>query len=143
MPRKRFLIAEDDILSRKILEDFFSEFADCDCAEDGLQAFEMFTKAILDSKPYDLICTDIIMPRIDGYDLIRKVRACEQSLPIQGCIRTRIFVISVNDSSNDISHAILDCDCDDYIVKPFHRNQLKNTLEKYKLLDNNDYNNIP
>jgi two-component system chemotaxis response regulator CheY len=138
---KRFLIAEDEILSRKILESFFSDFAECDCAEDGLQAFEMFTKAILDGKPYDLVCTDIIMPKIDGYDLIRKIRACEQSLPIQDCIRTRIFVISVNDSSTDMSHAILDCDCDDYIVKPFHRDQLRSKLVKYELIGCNY--NIP
>jgi two-component system chemotaxis response regulator CheY len=139
MQIKRFLIAEDEALSRKILEDFFSEFASCDSAEDGLQAFEMFTKAILDGNPYDLVCTDLIMPKIDGYDLIRKIRACEQSLPIQDCVRTKIFVISVSDSSIDMSHALLDCDCDDYIVKPFHRNQLRNILEKYELVDN-DYN---
>jgi two-component system chemotaxis response regulator CheY len=131
---RRFLIAEDEMLSRKILENFFSEFAECDSAEDGLQAFEMFTKAILEGKPYDLVCTDIIMPKLDGHDLIRKIRACEQSLPIQDCIRTKIFVISVSDSSTDMSHALLDCDCDDYVVKPFHRDQLRSLLEKYELI---------
>lgn len=138
---KRFLIAEDDALSRKILENYFSEFATCDLAVDGHQAFEMFTKAIIDGCPYDLVCTDIIMPKVDGYDLIRKIRACEQSLPIVDCVRTKIFVISVNDSTSDMSRALLDCDCDDYIVKPFHREQVRNLLEKYELIDKNF--NIP
>lgn len=132
---KRFLIAEDDALSRKILEDFFSGFSDCDTAEDGLEAFTMFEKAILEGRPYDLVCTDLIMPKIDGHDLIRKIRAREQSLPIQNCIKTIIFVISVSDSTRDMANALLECDCNDYIVKPFHREQLQTLLNKYQLLD--------
>lgn len=132
---KRFLIAEDDALSRKILEDFFVEFAQCDTAEDGHEAFNLFEKAILDGKPYDLVCTDIIMPKVDGLDLIRKIRACEQSLPIVDYLTTKIFVISVSDSPKDMANAILECGCDDYVVKPFRRDQLRSLLEKFQLID--------
>ncbi len=137
---KRFLIVEDDALSRRILEDFFTEFADCDSAEDGVAGFTMFEKAILDGRPYDLVCTDIIMPRMDGHDLIRKIRACEQSLPIQDVMRTVVFAISVSNTARDMEQALLDCDCDDYIVKPFRRETLKNILEKYNLIE---YDNSP
>jgi len=133
--KKRYLIIEDDALSRKILEDFLSEYADCDTADNGLTGFKMFEQAILAGRPYDLICTDIIMPTMDGHDLIRKIRACEQSLPIQDCIRTTIFVISVSNSTKDMEQALLDCDGDDYIVKPFKRDLLAGMLEKYHLID--------
>ncbi len=132
---KRFLIVEDEALSRTILNTFFSEFASCDTAENGYEALALFKKAILDGNPYDLICTDLTMPVLDGYELIKKIRESEEGLPIKNYMRTKIFAISVSDSTADMTHALLECDCDDYIVKPFQREQLKYILEKYSLLD--------
>lgn len=132
---KKFLIVEDEVLSRTILHSFFSDFASCDAVENGMEALDLFKKAIISGKPYDLICTDLIMPVLDGYELITKVREAENALPIKDCIRTKIFVISISDSSVDMSHALLECDCDDYIVKPFQREQLRHLLEKYGLLE--------
>jgi two-component system chemotaxis response regulator CheY len=128
-------------LSRTILHTFFSEFAACDAAENGYDALVLFKKAIMDGNPYDLVCTDLVMPVLDGYDLIKKIRETEESFPIKDYIRTKIFVVSVSDSSVDMSHALLECDCDDYIVKPFHREQLKCILEKYSLTEKG--HNIP
>jgi two-component system chemotaxis response regulator CheY len=131
----RFLIVDDDALSRTILRSFFSELSLCDAAEDGMEAFELFKNAIIEGNPYNLICTDLSMPVLDGYELIKKIRESEESLPIIDVIRTKIFVISASDSSEDMAHALLECDCDDYIVKPFHRGQLISMLEKYSLLE--------
>ncbi len=134
---KRYLIIEDDALSRKVLENFFSEFARCDTAEEGATGYGLFEQAILENEPYDLICTDITMPGLNGHELIRKIRDREQSLPIHGYMRTTIFVISASNCSKDMESALLDSDCDDYIVKPFRPEMLKALLEKYNLLDYN------
>jgi two-component system chemotaxis response regulator CheY len=131
---KHYLIVEDEELSRSILHDYLSDFASCDTAENGSQGFEFFKKAIVDGKPYDLVCTDLVMPLMDGYDLIRNIREYENGHAVQSHVRTNIFVISMSNSSVDMSHAILECDSDDYIVKPFHRDQLKSQLEKYNLI---------
>jgi two-component system chemotaxis response regulator CheY len=132
---KRFLIVDDDELSRTILWDFFSEFASCDTAENGYEAIKLFKKAVIDGAPYDLVCTDINMPVSDGHDLIKKIRECEAAYPIINYMRTKIFVISVSGSAADMTHALLDGDCDDYVVKPFHRERLKSLLENYGLLE--------
>ncbi len=137
---KRFLIVDDDELSCKILADVFSEFADCDTAANGRAGYELFVKAIIDGRPYDLICSDIIMPEMNGHEMVFQIRAREESLPITGYIRTRIFMISASGSPDDMTQAILDNDCDDYIVKPFHRDKLKSLLHKYELLE---YSNEP
>lgn len=134
---KRYLVIEDDALSRKVLENFFSEFARCDTAEDGASGYGLFEQAILENKPYDLICTDITMPGLNGHELIKKIRNREQSLPIHGYMHTAIFVISASNCSKDMENALLDSDCDDYIVKPFRQEMLKALLEKYNLLDYN------
>ena len=134
---KKFLIVEDDKLSCKILEDFMSEFADCDTAENGKVGYQLFEEAILNGHPYDLICSDVVMPEMDGHEMVCKIRAREESLPIAGYIRTRIFMISASGSTKDMSQAILDNNCDDYIVKPFQRETLKSMLQKYDLLECN------
>ena len=131
---KRFLIVDDDELSCKILATVFSEFASCDTASNGKAGYELFEKAILDGCPYDLICSDVIMPELSGHVMVSQIRAREATLPIAG-FRTRIFMISSSGSADDMTQAILDNDCDDYIVKPFQRDSLKSLLHKYGLLE--------
>ncbi|MEI6208674.1 MAG: response regulator [Desulfuromonadales bacterium] len=132
---KRFLIVDDEILSLTILKDFLSEFAHCDGAQNGKTAYEMFEKAVMDGKPYDLICSDIVMPEMGGHELVHKVRDREKSLPVQHLLHTKIFMISTSSTPKDMTCALWDNDCDDYVVKPFQREQLKSLLEKYNLID--------
>ncbi|MDD2897677.1 MAG: response regulator [Desulfuromonadaceae bacterium] len=133
---KKFLIVDDDKLSCVILEEFMSEFAVCSTADNGRAGYELFEKAIADGHPFDLICSDVEMPEMSGHEMVGLIRAREESLPIAGCIRTTIFMISASGSTSDITHAILDNGCDDYIVKPFQRETLKIMLLKYNLLTN-------
>ena len=137
---KRFLIVEDDELSRKILEEFMSGFAVCDTAENGKVGYDLFEKAIMDGHPYDLICSDVVMPVLDGHEMVCNIRAREESLPIVDYIHTMIFMISSSGSPKNMTQAILDNNCDDYIVKPFHRETLKAMLLKYNLIE---YDNVP
>lgn len=132
---KRFLVVEDDELSRKILENFLEEFSECDSAPDGKVGYELFKKAIVDGRPYDLICADVNMPVLDGHKMVSFIRAREKSLPIIDSVRTKIFMISSSSSPEDMTQAILDNDCDDYIVKPFHRETLEALLRRNNLLD--------
>ena len=135
---KRFLIVDDDELSRVILGDCMSEFASCDTAKNGMIGYELFEKALVDGRPYDLVCSDVVMPEWDGHKMVSHIRAREESLPIAGYARTKIFMISSSGSPKDMEHAILDNNCDDYIVKPFQRETLKSMLQKYDLLENDN-----
>jgi DNA-binding response OmpR family regulator len=67
--------------------------------------------------------------------MVGLIRAREKSLPITDILRTKIFMISSSGSPADMTQAILDNDCDDYIVKPFHRETLGALLRKYNLID--------
>ena len=137
---KRFLIVDDDELSRRILQSFMSEFALCDIASNGREGYDLFERAIIDGRPYDLICSDVIMPELSGHEMVSRIRGREASLPIIGYIRTKIFMVSASGSPENMTHAILDNECDDYIVKPFHRDTLKALLLKYDLLE---FDNVP
>ena len=62
----RILIAEDDLVSRKFLFKFLSRYGECDLVVDGLEALDAFLISIKDDRHYDLICLDIMMPKVDG-----------------------------------------------------------------------------
>lgn len=137
---KRFLIVEDDELARTILTTCMSEFADCVTAPNGKVGYELFEKALRDGCPFDLVCSDVLMPELGGHEMVSRIRACEASLPVSGYIRTKIFMISASGSPEDMYQAILDNNCDDYIVKPLDRPTLRAMLKKYDLIE---YDNEP
>lgn len=127
---KRYLIVDDDEMGRLMLQDFLTEFADCDLAANGKEGLQFFEKALLDGVPYDLLCIDLIMPEMNGLALIRKIRDIERKHPYFTDFRTRIFVISASESTWDKADLLLDNLCDDYIVKPFNRKLLLDNLRK-------------
>lgn len=73
----RILIAEDDLTSRKFLFKFLSKYGECDMVVDGLEALDAFLMSIKDEKPYDLICLDIMMPKVDGVKVLKNIRDFE------------------------------------------------------------------
>ena len=62
----RILVAEDDRLSRVFLKKFLVRYGECDVAVDGIEALDCFMDAVKQKKPYDLLCLDFMMPRVDG-----------------------------------------------------------------------------
>jgi len=74
---KRVLIADDDPLSRKHLGAWLAEIGyDVKLASDGAEALEM-----LDSSSFDLVVSDIRMPRLDGISVISHLRELSPSTP--------------------------------------------------------------
>jgi CheY-like chemotaxis protein len=71
---KRVLIVDDNRLERRIivhiLRSAYSDQMQIDEANDGQSAISFISRA----KMYDLVITDIIMPNIEGLELIRKIR---------------------------------------------------------------------
>lgn len=79
-------------------------------AHDGLEALELFKK-----KPIDLIITDVMMPRMDGYDLISEVQYLSQEQPF--------LFITAKTSEQDKIYG-LSLGADDFIAKPFSPREL-------------------
>jgi DNA-binding response OmpR family regulator len=62
------------------------------------------------SDRFDLIILDVMLPRIDGFTVIRKLR--------EDRFRTQTIILSARDSMSDVVHG-LDAGADDYLTKPF------------------------
>ena len=101
------LIVEDSEVNTKILKEILGGQYELFFARDGLEGVEM---AI--SKQPDLMLLDIVLPKMDGYEVIETIRKTPETkeLPI-------IFVTSLSDIDNERKG--LELGADDYINKPY------------------------
>jgi len=102
----KILIAEDDLYTRMGLQEILKgEGYETVCAENGEEAYELYLR----EQP-DLLCLDIMMPIVNGYDLCKKIRKQNQQVP----------VIFISAKTEEIDKVVgLELGADDYIVKPF------------------------
>ena len=78
-----------------------------DLGEDGLEIGKLYD--------YDLIILDLMLPDINGYEVLRRLRASHITTPI-------LILSGLNESSDKVKG--LDFGADDYLTKPFNKNEL-------------------
>ena len=125
----RILIAEDDAASRKFMADFMKELGDCDLVVDGIEAVEAFEMALDEKNPYDLICLDVMMPLMDGYQVLEAVRTTETKNKIQDDARVKIIMMTALDREQNVNKAF-ELGCTAYCAKPLDLEKVKDVLEK-------------
>ncbi|TCO73135.1 response regulator [Marinisporobacter balticus] len=130
----KILIVEDDLISRKFLSKFLSKYGECDITVDGIEAIDAFLLAWEDEEPYDLICLDIMMPKVDGIVALKTIRSLEIEKGIPQNQRVKIIMTTaLNDTKN--VHEAFQIGCEGYAAKPIDTNRLIEVLEKLKLID--------
>jgi two-component system response regulator MprA len=108
----RILVVDDEPAVRESLRRALSlEGYDVDLATDGAEALD----SIGTTKEPDAILLDVLMPRVDGLEVARRLRA-------KG-LRTPILMLTARDEIHD-RVAGLDAGADDYVVKPFALEEL-------------------
>jgi len=112
----KVLVAEDDEASGKFLTKLLSRYGDVVLAHDGVEAVDEFVKSVTEGQEFDLVCLDIMMPRVDGYKALQSIRDAERKLGISRISRCKVIMISALDEDFDASYA--SSDYDDYICKP-------------------------
>ena len=107
----RALLIEDDIAASKAIELMLeSEGYACDSTDLGLDGLE--TARIFD---YDFIILDLMLPDIDGLEVLRRMRTAK--------VQTPILILSGLSQPDDKVKA-LTAGADDYLTKPFDREEL-------------------
>ncbi len=100
----KILIVEDDLITRRNLSVLLSdEGYDVDQAGDGVQALE-----ILAGRRFDLVLSDIVMPRMDGLKLLQQLQLMAPQIPVV------IMTSYVSDSLSSVPAGAAE-----FIRKPF------------------------
>ena len=119
----KILVVEDEKdLNRVITKHLKKNNYSVDSCFDGEQALDYVLYG-----EYDLIITDIMMPKIDGYEFIKQLRVKGNSTPV--------IMLTAKDSLDDKILG-LDSGADDYIVKPFEFDEL---LARIRVLMRRNY----
>lgn len=129
----RILIAEDDLVSRKILFKFLSQYGECDLVVDGLEALEAYLLALKENAPYDLICLDIMMPNIDGVKALKTIRDLEKQNNVSTKDRVKIIMTTALTESQYVQNAF-DIGCEAYAAKPIDMEKLVQVMKKLELI---------
>lgn len=129
----KILIAEDDMTSRKFLFRLLARFGDCDLVVDGMEAIDAVLLANKDKRPYDLICLDIMMPKVDGVQVLRSIRDFEKHQESQGAHRSIILMTTALSDAQLVQEAFAQ-GCDAYAAKPLDTAKMLEVLENFKLI---------
>lgn len=126
----RILVAEDDRLSRVFLKKFLVRYGECDVAVDGIEALDCFMDAVKQKKPYDLLCLDIMMPRLDGLKVLKAIRVLEKQHELK---HTCIIMMTALADVEYVDQA-LELGCDAYAAKPIDTDKVETVMKNLGLL---------
>ena len=142
----KILLAEDDFATRKFMASFLSKYGECDITVDGMEAVDAFMMALEDKEPYDLICLDIMMPVMDGYQALMGIRNLENqsfiiSLPSplekeRGIPEDKAVKVIMTTALNEEKNVKMafELGCTIYSGKPIDQERFEKALKKLNLI---------
>jgi len=114
----RILVAEDNVINQLILRDQLEEMGCAvTLASDGMEALERWREG-----SFDLVLTDVNMPRMNGYELATQLRAMNVTQPIIGATANAL---------RDESERCLSAGMNHCLIKPFTLHTLYNCLQHF------------
>ncbi len=124
----KLLVVEDDLRVSELLQRGLTEANfDIQLAYDGKSAERLFA-----SGDFDLIITDIILPKVDGIEFCKRIKSKTPSVPI-------IMLTALGTTDDKVEG--FDAGADDYLVKPFEMRELIARINA--LLKRKSYSNQP
>ncbi len=125
MDSTRVLLVEDEVDAREILSFYLNTiFEDVVVAVDGQEALEIFEENLKNNKYFDLVLTDIKMPRLNGMDMIEKMLELVENQKF-------IIVSAYKDEEKlfkSINFRVLG-----YFIKPINVDNMMEILKKAKV----------
>ena len=113
----RILVADDEVIVRTLLTEVLTEEQyTVETAEDGKQAVDR-----LDDSSFDLVITDLVMPGLNGIEVLMAVKRIDKQIPV---------IIVTGYPSVNTAVRLVDLGADDYITKPFNVDLIKITVAK-------------
>lgn len=129
----KVLIVEDDLASRKFLQKFLSQYGECDVVVDGLEALDAFLFSLKSEAPYDLICLDVMMPKVDGIKVLKAVRDLETQKGILPHKRSKVIMTTAL-TGTDYVQSAFELGCEAFASKPIDTEKLVEVMKKLELI---------
>jgi len=116
---KNILVVEDEDTNYVLIENMLQDYdLNIIRADDGLQAVDVFRQ---NGRQIDLVLMDIKIPKLNGYEATKEIKKIKSEVPIVA----QTAYAMVTEKQN-----CLDAGCDDYISKPFNKQELLSIIQK-------------
>ncbi|GAB4170312.1 MAG: hypothetical protein Kow00108_04320 [Calditrichia bacterium] len=113
----KVLVVDDEDHVREVLKDFLEALAyEVDTAEDGSDALNK-----IEPGKYDLVISDLLMPKMDGLELLERIRKIDKSV---------VFLMITGYPSIETAVDAIKKGAYDYITKPFNMDDVKIKIER-------------
>ena len=129
----KILLAEDDFVTRKFMVNFLSKYGECDVTVDGMEAVDAFMMALEDDDPYDLVCLDIMMPVMDGYQALVGIRNLEKQRNVPEEKAAKVIMTTALNEERNVNMAF-ELGCTIYSGTPIDQDRFEQALKKTGLL---------
>jgi two-component system chemotaxis response regulator CheY len=127
------LIVEDDFTSRGLIEMMFKKIGGVQIAVkrgDGGVGIKCASDA---GEPYDVMCLDIMIPELDGHEVLRVIRMLEARSGVPESSGIKIIVTTAQRDVENVKKAIQG-KCDGYLLKPIDKPGLLDKLRTLKVI---------
>lgn len=129
----RILIVEDDEVSSVFLRKTFSKYGECDITVDGMEALEAYLMALQEDLPYDLICLDIMIPKVNGVKVLKSIREMERKKRVRKNKRVKVIVITALAETQFLNDSLTE-GYDIYVAKPVDKKKLDEAMKNVGLI---------
>lgn len=129
----KILVVEDDFASRKFMINYMKKYGECDGTVDGAEAVEAYMMAVEAEEPYDLICLDVMMPVMDGYQVLKTIREIEKQNGVKEEERVKVIMMTALNEGANVKKAF-EMECTAYCAKPIDLKKLESLLKKLELI---------
>lgn len=110
----QILIADDEPVSRHLLQAYLHSWGyQVVAAVNGEEAWRLF-----EASGYPMVVTDWMMPRMDGLELIRRIRATQREQYVY------VILVTARSRTDDVIKG-MEAGADDFVTKPFDRDELR------------------
>lgn len=130
----RILIAEDDRVSRMFLYKFLSKYGECEIVVDGMEALDAYLIAVKENNPYDLMCLDIMMPKVDGVKVLKAIKDFEKQRGVSYDERVKIIMVTALDDTEYVKKAF-ELGCEAYATKPIDTEKLIKVMKELEIIE--------
>ncbi len=123
----KILILEDDVHLLKVLHRVMDQYGETYPTDNGADAVRAFDEAMQEQEPFDLALLDIMLPGMDGYEVLEYIRRIEADHKRDGLDGAKVIMVTALDSAKNILQAFRE-NCEAYLPKPYSVADLEATL---------------
>ena len=129
----KILILEDDVHLLKVLIRVMSKYGEYYATDNGADAVRVFDEAMSDGEPFDVALLDIMLPGMDGYEVLGYIRRIEATYKRDGLEGAKVIMVTALNAAKNILHAFKE-NCEAYLTKPYSTEELETTLASLGVL---------